>query len=84
MEKKKKATKKKVVKNDLDNKAGIKVKAKKTAPKKESPKVEKLDKNKTYSFISNGKAERLPKGSVWSVTGETAEIYLRAGYGDLK
>lgn len=80
MEKKRKATKKKVVTNTLENKAEKPV-TKTKAPKKEAV---KLDKSKIYEFISNGTAERLPKGSIWSVTGETAEIYLSAGYGDLK
>ena len=81
MEKKKKATKKKVVKNNLENKAKKPVAKKSDLKKSETP---KLDKKKIYRFVSNGNAQRLPKGSIWSVTGETAEIYLKAGYGSLK
>lgn len=75
MEKKKKATTKKVVTKKIENKAEKKV---------EKVVIPKLDKTKTYTFISNGKAPRLPKGSVWHVTGESAEIFLKAGYGKLK
>lgn len=43
-----------------------------------------LEKDKIYEFVANGTFKTLPKGSVWSVTGETAEIFLKRGYGKLK
>ena len=70
--------KNKTLTNDLGNKVD------KPAKKVIKKAIPKLNKSALYTFISNGKAERLPKGSVWSVTGETAEIFLKMGYGNLK
>lgn len=53
----------------------------------EAPKVEEvpqLEVDKIYEFVANGTFKTLPKGSVWSVTGETAMIFLKRGYGKLK
>jgi hypothetical protein len=46
--------------------------------------VPNLEVDKIYEFVANGTFRTLPKGSVWSVTGETAMIFLKKGYGKLK
>ena len=43
-----------------------------------------LDDDKEYEFESNGKADHLPKGTVWKVTGELVKIFLKQGLGKLK
>lgn len=46
--------------------------------------VPNLQVDKIYEFVANGTFRTLPKGSVWNVTGETAMIFLKNGYGKLK
>jgi len=43
-----------------------------------------LDDDKEYEFESNGKAEHLPKGTIWKITGELAKIFLSQKFGKLK
>lgn len=53
----------------------------------ESPaekKLPSLDPKARYKFISNGEFKTMPKGTEWNVTGETAIIFLKQGYGKLK
>lgn len=44
----------------------------------------KLDPNAKYTFVSNGTFRTMPKGSIWTITGEVATIFLSRGYGNLK
>lgn len=44
----------------------------------------KLDPKGIYEFVSNGTFKTLPLGKLWKVTGETAMIFLKKGYGKLK
>jgi hypothetical protein len=43
-----------------------------------------VDDQLEYEFEANGKAEHLPKGTVWKVTGEILKIFLKQGFGKLK
>jgi hypothetical protein len=46
--------------------------------------VPSLEVDKVYEFVANGTFHTLPKGTIWTVTGETAMIFLKKGYGKLK
>jgi len=46
-------------------------------------KLEILD-GDTYDFESNGTDSNLPKGSVWTVTGELLKIFLKRKLGIIK
>jgi len=37
----------------------------------------------TYDFESNGKAEHLPKGTIWKITGELVKNFLAKGLGKI-
>lgn len=79
MEKKNKAVKKKVLSSeDMDNKA--------TKPEVKKPKKKsvKFDKSKRYTFVSNGSSKNMVKGSIWDISGEVAEIFIKQGYGTIK
>ena len=55
---------------------------KNSKPKKAVFKAE--EGKKEYSFVSNGKSKHMPKDEVYSVTPEMAEIFVNAGYGEIK
>lgn len=79
MEKKRKAVKKKVLSSeDMDNKAT------KPEVKKPEKKSIKFDKKKRYTFVSNGSSNKMVKGSIWDISGEVAEIFIKQGYGTIK
>ena len=50
----------------------------------EAQDLPQLDLKAEYEFIANGNFKTLPKGTVWKITGETALIFLKKGYGKLK
>jgi hypothetical protein len=79
----KKPRKKKSLKVELENKT--------EQPQMESMQVEEntidvpeLEPKGKYTFVSNGTFKTMPKGSVWSITGEAAMIFIKQGYGSLK
>ena len=43
-----------------------------------------IDDKKEYEIIATGADKRLPKGTIWKVTGELLKIFLRKGSAKLK
>ena len=78
----KKPRKRKSLKVTLENKS--QEPKQETVEVKEAVKVPKLDPKGMYEFVSNGTFRTMPKGSVWKVTGESAMIFFKNGYGSLK
>tara|TARA_R110001592_G_scaffold87052_4_gene256976 strand:+ start:2677 stop:2892 length:216 start_codon:yes stop_codon:yes gene_type:complete len=70
----------------MEKKQNLSNKEAKVSKKKATKKAKavELDPAKFYSFESNGKHRLLPKGKVVSITGATARVFLKQGYGQIK
>lgn len=55
---------------------------KKQAPKKVEFKA--IEGKNEYSFTSNGKSKHMAKGETFIVSAEQAELFVNAGYGEVK
>lgn len=43
-----------------------------------------IDDNAEYQFESNGKSKHMPKGMVFTITGELLKLFLKRKFGKLK
>jgi len=51
-------------------------------PQKETIQI-KIEDNKEYKFKSNGKSKHLNSNEIYKISGHTAKMFIRLGYGDI-